>query len=161
MQTMTAMESWAYQALPLPAALADSELVLNDAGRAGWELVSVIPTSGATAGLLAFMKRRRPLQEPESEDADQSVNAPDGYGATAPLADGAVTFRLILTAIDGDRTVVIVELAKACPWLHLRDAKRLVENMPTVLASGMSAEESEALQLQLFAIGAQTTAEAE
>ena len=63
------MENWEYKTLKTDKSFwsgkdkTDIEKVLNDLGRDGWELVSVVPLSvtagGATTGLQLFFKRKR------------------------------------------------------------------------------------------------------
>ncbi|UCG95666.1 MAG: DUF4177 domain-containing protein [archaeon] len=61
------MDKWAYRVLTLKKKFFsaedknDPEKMLNDLGKEGWELVSVIPlstTSGSTTGMQLFLKKK-------------------------------------------------------------------------------------------------------
>lgn len=61
------MSSWEYKIVKTEKSFwsgedkSDTEKILNDLGRDGWDLVSVIPLSqgGSTNGLQCFFKRKR------------------------------------------------------------------------------------------------------
>lgn len=48
----------------------------------------------------------------------------------------------------------LLALAQLCPWLHLKDAKRIIESPPATVAVGLGESEAAALRLALIEIGA-------
>jgi ribosomal protein L7/L12 len=61
---------------------------------------------------------------------------------------------VVLTAIRGQQDDVVLAIAHLCPWLHLKDAKRIVESPPAAIAVGLAEDEAAVLRLALIEIGA-------
>ena len=62
---------------------------LNEAGRNGWELVSVIPATSAPGMLIAFLKRPMNILEIKAaQQANKTASNEDGDGAFAEAGTG-------------------------------------------------------------------------
>ncbi len=60
----------------------------------------------------------------------------------------------MLTGIQGEKDAVVLALAQLCPWLHLKDAKGIVESPPATVAVSLGEDEAAVLRLALIEIGA-------
>ena len=156
------MPAWEYRVRTVAASAQAALDVLKDEGAAGWELTSVVQDSGDLAKLLVFLKRERAesvsaeaSQEAEVlSEEDEEVEATSAEEEPEDLASPP-SFRVVLTDITAEDTpAFILRLTQACDWIHLRDAKRLVESLPAELASGLEEEAATALLDRLTEIGA-------
>ena len=157
------MPAWEYRVSVVAATAEASVEFLEDEGAEGWELASVVQDSGDPAKLLLFLKRER--ADSVSAEASQEAEAPreedeEAADVASPQDDSEElasppAFRVVLTDITADDTpAFILRLTQTCEWIHLRDAKRLVESLPAELASGLAEEEAMALLDRLIEIGA-------
>jgi ribosomal protein L7/L12 len=146
-----AMQTWEHKVLDIATRPLEAQRLLDAEGDAGWELVAVVPQSAdaGTGACLAFLKRPR--------EATRAPEGPASHPEETPAADGLdveAGFSVVLIGISGEKASVVVAVAQACPWLHLKDAKRLVDSPPGVLAARASEEDARVLAAQLLEAGA-------
>ena len=142
-------EIWEHQVLDIPATATEAQSAIAGAGADGWELVAVVPQPANAERLTAFMKRR-PLQ------ADASDRGAAASPAAEPVerVDIEPSFNIILTGIRADPASVVIAVARICPSLHLKDAKRLIGASSGILATVPSLEEAEEVAARLLEVGA-------
>jgi len=63
-------------------------------------------------------------------------------------------FKVILKAAGDQKLQVIKAVREVVPGLGLKEAKELVESVPSVLRDGVSKEEAQAIKEKLEAVGA-------
>ena len=145
-----ATDSWEHQVLDIAAAPAEAQARFAAEGAGGWELVAVVAQPANPERLTAFMKRRSSVEAapPQAADADTAQAEPVERTVLEPAFD------VVLIGINADPMSVVIALARHCPALHLKDAKRLVSAPPGVLATISSLEEAEQLAAELLLIGA-------
>lgn len=147
---MQELPSWEYRIVELPADRGDAAELVAEAGAEGWRVAAVLPAEqNARPALL--LERPRP-----SEPLEASAPAGDEDAAPPlePAEPAAPSFDVVLTGIALDRPSVVVAIAQLCPWLHLKEAKRLVETPPATLARRLAPQDALDLQARLLAAGA-------
>jgi large subunit ribosomal protein L7/L12 len=87
-----------------------------------------------------------------------SAAAPVAMMAAGPADDGGqaeekTEFDVILTTF-GDKKIQVIKEVRALTGLGLKDAKTLVESVPTPVKEGISKEEAEKVKEQLEGAGA-------
>ena len=80
--------------------------------------------------------------------------AAGGAAAGGDAAEEKSEFDVILTAPGGSK-VAVVKLVKELTGLGLKDAKGLVDNVPSPIKEGVAKDEAEALKAQLEEAGAE------
>ena len=89
------------------------------------------------------------------EPAAAAVAAAAGGGAAGgDAAEEKSEFDVILTAPGGSK-LAVVKLVKELTGLGLKDAKGLVDNVPSPIKEGVAKDEAEALKAQLEEAGAE------
>ncbi len=89
----------------------------------------------------------------EPAAAAVAVAAGDGAGGD-DAAEEKSEFDVILTAPGGSK-LAVVKLVKELTGLGLKDAKGLVDNVPSPIKEGVTKDEAEALKAQLEEAGAE------
>ncbi|HEY5313845.1 MAG TPA: 50S ribosomal protein L7/L12 [Pirellulales bacterium] len=74
-------------------------------------------------------------------------------GGAAPAAAEKTEFDLILTAF-GDKKIGVIKVVRAATGLGLKEAKDLVEGVPSKVKEGISKEDAEKLKKELVEAGA-------
>jgi ribosomal protein L7/L12 len=150
--------TWEYRVLEIAAGPAEVEHLLNERGGEGWELVAVVPPARVPKLLTVFLKRlsatdltaeRTGNGGAATAESDQAVGA-----EKTEEAEPETGFSVVLTAIHGEQAEVVLAIAHLCPWLHLKDAKRIVESPPAAIAVGLGEDEAAVLRLALIDVGA-------
>jgi large subunit ribosomal protein L7/L12 len=80
--------------------------------------------------------------------------AAGGAAAGGDAAEEKSEFDVVLTAPGGSK-LAVVKLVKELTGLGLKDAKGLVDNVPTPIKEGVAKDEAEALKAQLEEAGAE------
>ncbi|MBT4918991.1 MAG: 50S ribosomal protein L7/L12 [Flavobacteriaceae bacterium] len=80
--------------------------------------------------------------------------AAGGAAAGGDAAEEKSEFDVILTAPGGSK-LAVVKLVKELTGLGLKDAKGLVDNVPSPIKEGVAKDEAEALKAQLEEAGAE------
>ena len=88
------------------------------------------------------------------EPAAAAVAVAAGGGGGDDAADEQTEFDVILTAAGGAK-LAVVKLVKELTGAGLKDAKGLVDNVPSPIKEGVSKDEAEALKAQLEEAGAE------
>lgn len=84
-----------------------------------------------------------------------AVAAP-GAGAGAEVAEEKSSFTVELTA-GGDQKIQVIKVVKEVLGLGLKEAKDLVDGVPSVLKENMPKEEAEALKTRVEEVGGKVT----
>jgi large subunit ribosomal protein L7/L12 len=88
------------------------------------------------------------------EPAAAAVAVVAGGAGGDDAADEQTEFDVILTAAGGAK-LAVVKLVKELTGAGLKDAKGLVDNVPSAIKEGVSKDEAEALKAQLEEAGAE------
>jgi len=88
------------------------------------------------------------------EPAAAAVAVAAGGGAAGEAEEEKSEFDVILTAPGGSK-LAVVKLVKELTGLGLKDAKGLVDNVPSPIKEGVAKDEAEALKTQLEEAGAE------
>lgn len=78
---------------------------------------------------------------------------PGGGGAAAPVAEAKTEFDVILEGF-GDKKIGVIKVVRAATSLGLKEAKDLVEGVPSKVKEGVSKEDAEKLKKELEEAGA-------
>jgi large subunit ribosomal protein L7/L12 len=78
---------------------------------------------------------------------------PAGAGAAAPAAEAKTEFDVILEGF-GDKKIGVIKVVRAATSLGLKEAKDLVEGVPSKVKEGISKEDAEKLKKELEEAGA-------
>ena len=146
---------WENRVLAVAVDSSQAVAALNQEGSDGWELAGLVADPRQPDRFLAFLKR------PGERSIGGKGTGVDEVTQDEQVPSAGPTYRAVLTAINGDRSAVIVALVQSGPSLHLKDAKRMVAEMPAVLRSAVSQDEAIALQAQLLPLGAVVEVEQE
>ena len=76
-----------------------------------------------------------------------------GGGAAAPAAEAQTEFNVILEGF-GDKKIGVIKVVRAATGLGLKEAKDLVEGVPSKVKEGISKEDAEKLKKELEEAGA-------
>lgn len=114
------------------------------------EILSVIEsmTVGELAGLVSALKERFGVTQPV-------VMAPAGPAPAPepPKAEEPTEFKVTLVSI-GDKKIQVLKEVRALTNLGLKEAKELIDGVPSVIREAVSKEEALKLKNQLEAVGA-------
>ena len=88
------------------------------------------------------------------EPAAAAVAVAAGGSAAGEAEEEKSEFDVILTAPGGSK-LAVVKLVKELTGLGLKDAKGLVDNVPSPIKEGVAKDEAEALKTQLEEAGAE------
>ena len=78
---------------------------------------------------------------------------PAGGGAAAPAAEAKTEFDVILEGF-GDKKIGVIKVVRAATSLGLKEAKDLVEGVPSKVKEGISKEDADKLKKELEEAGA-------
>ena len=78
---------------------------------------------------------------------------PGGGGAAAPAAEAKTEFDVMLEGF-GDKKIGVIKVVRAATGLGLKEAKDLVEGVPSKVKEGISKEDAEKLKKELEEAGA-------
>ena len=78
---------------------------------------------------------------------------PAGGGGAAPVAEAKTEFDVILEGF-GDKKIGVIKVVRAATALGLKEAKDLVEGVPSKVKEGISKEDAEKLKKELVEAGA-------
>lgn len=90
----------------------------------------------------------------EPAAAAVAVAGPAVGGAAAPAAEEKTDFDVVLKSAGANKLQVVKAVKEAC-GLNLKDAKDLVDNVPSTLKEGMPKADAEALKKTLEEVGAE------
>lgn len=76
-----------------------------------------------------------------------------GGAAAAPAAEAKTEFNVVMTSF-GDNKVNVIKVVRALTGLGLKEAKDLVESVPSTVKEAVSKEQSEDIRKQLEDAGA-------
>jgi large subunit ribosomal protein L7/L12 len=76
-----------------------------------------------------------------------------GGGAAAPAAEAKTEFDVVLEGF-GDKKIGVIKVVRAATALGLKEAKDLVEGVPSKVKEGISKEDAEKLKKELEEAGA-------
>jgi large subunit ribosomal protein L7/L12 len=79
--------------------------------------------------------------------------AAGGGGAAAPAAEVKTEFNVVMTSF-GDNKVNVIKVIRAITGLGLKEAKDLVEGVPSNVKEGVSKEQADDIKKQLEEAGA-------
>lgn len=114
------------------------------------EVLSVIEsmTVGELAGLVSALKERFGVTQPVVMAPTGPAPAPE-----APKAEEPTEFKVTLLSV-GDKKIQVLKEVRALTNLGLKEAKELIDRVPSVVREGISKEEALKLKGQLEAVGA-------
>ncbi|MDE5787762.1 MAG: 50S ribosomal protein L7/L12 [Bacteroidaceae bacterium] len=90
----------------------------------------------------------------EPAAAAVAVAGPAAGGAAAPAVEEKTDFDVVLKSAGANKLQVVKAVKEAC-GLNLKDAKDLVDNVPSTLKEGMPKADAEALKKTLEEVGAE------
>ncbi len=90
--------------------------------------------------------------EPASGGGGVMMMAP-GAGAAAPAAEEQTEFNVVMESF-GDNKINVIKVVRTATGLGLKEAKDLVEGVPSKVKEGVSKEEAEKLKKELEEAGA-------
>jgi large subunit ribosomal protein L7/L12 len=79
--------------------------------------------------------------------------APSGDGGAAPVAEAQTEFTVMLEGF-GDKKIGVIKVIRAITALGLKEAKDLVEGVPSKVKEGISKEDAEKIKKELEEAGA-------
>lgn len=79
--------------------------------------------------------------------------APAAAAVEAPVAEEKTEFDVVMTAF-GEKKVNVIKVVRALTGLGLKEAKDMVEGVPSTVKEGVSKEEAENIKKQLEESGA-------
>jgi large subunit ribosomal protein L7/L12 len=79
--------------------------------------------------------------------------APGGGGPAAPAAEAKTEFDVVLEGF-GDKKIGVIKVVRAATGLGLKEAKDLVEGVPSKVKEGISKEDADKLKKELEEAGA-------
>jgi large subunit ribosomal protein L7/L12 len=79
--------------------------------------------------------------------------APGGGGGPAPVAEAKTEFDVVLEGF-GDKKIGVIKVVRAATGLGLKEAKDLVEGVPSKVKEGISKEDADKLKKELEEAGA-------
>ena len=79
--------------------------------------------------------------------------APAAAAAAAPAAEEKTEFNVVMTSF-GDNKVNVIKVVRAVTGLGLKEAKEMVEGVPSTIKEGASKDEAEGIKKQLEEAGA-------
>jgi large subunit ribosomal protein L7/L12 len=79
--------------------------------------------------------------------------APAGGAGGAPVAEAQTEFTVMLEGF-GDKKIGVIKVVRAITALGLKEAKDLVEGVPSKVKEGVSKEEAEKIKKELEEAGA-------
>lgn len=82
--------------------------------------------------------------------------APGAGGPGAPAAEEQTEFNVIMDSF-GDNKINVIKVVRSATGLGLKEAKDLVEGVPSKVKEGVSKEEAEKLKKELEEAGAKVT----
>ncbi len=88
------------------------------------------------------------------EPAAAAVAVAAGPAAAAPAEEEKTSFDVVLKAV-GPSKLQVVKLVKELTGLGLKEAKELVDNVPSNLKEGLAKADAEGLKKQLEEVGAE------
>lgn len=88
-----------------------------------------------------------------SAAAPVAVAAAAGGGAAAPAAEEKTEFDVVMTAF-GDNKVGVIKVVRAITGMGLKEAKDLVEGVPSTVKEGATKEDAASIKKQLEEAGA-------
>jgi large subunit ribosomal protein L7/L12 len=84
--------------------------------------------------------------------AAQMMAGPMMAGAEATVEEEQTEFTVVLTGF-GDKKIQVIKEVRAITGLGLKDAKALVDGLPTNIKEAISKEEAEEIQNKIEAVG--------
>ena len=78
---------------------------------------------------------------------------PAAAAAAAPAAEEKTEFNVVMTSF-GDNKVNVIKVVRAVTGLGLKEAKEMVEGVPSTIKEGASKDEAEGIKKQLEEAGA-------
>jgi large subunit ribosomal protein L7/L12 len=79
--------------------------------------------------------------------------APSGDGGAAPVVEAQTEFTVMLESF-GDKKIGVIKVIRAITALGLKEAKDLVEGVPSKVKEGISKEDAEKIKKELEEAGA-------
>ena len=86
--------------------------------------------------------------------APVAVAAAGGGAAAAPAAEAQTEFTVLLKEYPADKKVGVIKVIRELTGLGLKEAKDLVEGVPSVVKEGVNKADSETMKTKLEASGA-------
>ncbi|PSP17558.1 MAG: 50S ribosomal protein L7/L12 [Cyanobacteria bacterium QS_8_64_29] len=80
-----------------------------------------------------------------------------GQAAAEEEAEEQTEFDIVLDEIPSDKKIAVLKVVRGITGYGLKEAKELVESLPTTLKEGASKEEADDMQKQLEEAGAQVS----
>jgi large subunit ribosomal protein L7/L12 len=91
--------------------------------------------------------------KPAAGGAVMVAAGPGGAGGAAPAAEEQTEFNVVLEGF-GDQKIGVIKVIRAITGLGLKEAKDLVEGVPSKVKEGVSKEEAQKIKAELEAAGA-------
>jgi large subunit ribosomal protein L7/L12 len=88
-----------------------------------------------------------------SAAAQMAVAAPGAGGAAAAAAEEKTEFNVVMTAF-GDNKINVIKVIREITGLGLKEAKDMVEGVPSTVKEGVAKDEAEKLKKKLEEAGA-------
>ncbi|MBI3773714.1 MAG: 50S ribosomal protein L7/L12 [Gammaproteobacteria bacterium] len=93
------------------------------------------------------------MEEKFGVSAAAAVAVAAAPGAAAPAAEAQTEFNVVMTSF-GDNKVTVIKVVRELTGLGLKEAKDLVEGVPSAVKEGVSKDEAEAVKKKLEEAGA-------
>lgn len=79
--------------------------------------------------------------------------APGATSETAPPAEEKIEFNVVMTSF-GDKKIEVIKVIRTITGLALKEAKDMVEGVPSTVKEAIAKEEAESIKKQLEEVGA-------
>lgn len=93
------------------------------------------------------------MEEKFGVSAAAAVAVAAAPGAAAPVAEAQTEFNVVMTSF-GDNKVNVIKVVRELTGLGLKEAKDMVEGVPSTVKEGVSKDEAEAVKKKLEEAGA-------
>jgi len=93
------------------------------------------------------------MEEKFGVSAAAAVAAAPAAAAAAPVVEEKTEFNVVMTSF-GDNKVNVIKVVRAITGLGLKEAKDMVEGVPSTVKEGINKDEAEGIKKQLEEAGA-------
>ncbi len=93
------------------------------------------------------------MEEKFGVTAASAVAAAPAAAGDAPVAEEQTEFNVVMTSF-GEKKINVIKVVRSITGLGLKEAKELVEGVPSAVKEGVSKDESEDIKKQLEEAGA-------
>jgi large subunit ribosomal protein L7/L12 len=107
----------------------------------------------ASMSVMEVVELIEAMEEKFGVSAAAAVAVAAAPGAAAPAAEVQTEFNVVMTSF-GDNKVTVIKVVRELTGLGLKEAKDLVEGVPSAVKEGVSKDEAETVKKKLEEAGA-------